>query len=32
MIGRPDFDPRTARFFMAAGCFDTEGSLAACYR
>ena len=32
MIGRPDVEPRTARFFMAEICFGINGSLAFRYR
>ena len=32
MIGRPDVEPRTLRFFMAEVCFGTESFLALCYR
>ena len=32
MIGRPDAEPRTVRFFMAEPCFGIGGSLAVRYR
>ena len=32
MIGRPDAEPRTVRFFMAEPCFGIGGSLAGRYR
>jgi hypothetical protein len=31
MIGRPDLEPRTVRFFIAEACFGIEASLAARY-
>ena len=32
MTGRPEAEPRTARFFMAGPCFGIGGSLAVCYK